>query len=239
MGIVDMRIQNINIENLKMADYNPRVTLNPEDKEFKQIAESIETFGFVEPVIVNRDMTVISGHQRINICKYLGWEVVPCHFVDVNKIQEKQLNLALNKITGKWDNDKLFDVLDSLKEDVNFSLMGAGFDEAEFKDLEAELKPNIDNSDNNNNSSNSNIDNNNVNENDYDESFSLREGEKKTPRQMAFNLSEEQAIFIEKVLSEIDYEFLKDEFKLGENKNGNKLYFIIKQWEKGPFDEKC
>ena len=63
-----MNIQKINIEELKAAEYNPRKDLQPEDEEYQKIKRSILEFGYVAPVIVNSDLTVIGGHQISSYC---------------------------------------------------------------------------------------------------------------------------------------------------------------------------
>ena len=50
---------------LKPAEYNPRKKLKPGDREYKKIKDSIEEFGFADPLVVNADMTIIGGHQRL------------------------------------------------------------------------------------------------------------------------------------------------------------------------------
>ena len=62
------------IGQLKPAAYNPRKQLKPGDKEYEKIKKSIQEFGYVEPIIVNYDMTVIGGHQRLTVLKNLGYE---------------------------------------------------------------------------------------------------------------------------------------------------------------------
>ena len=57
-----MQFQKINIDALKHAKYNPRKDLKPGDAEFEKIRNSITEFGYVEPIIVNNDMTIIGGH---------------------------------------------------------------------------------------------------------------------------------------------------------------------------------
>ena len=71
------------IGQLKPAAYNPRKQLKPGDKEYEKIKKSIEEFGYVEPIIVNYDMTVISGHQRLTVLKNLGYEEVQCVVVHI------------------------------------------------------------------------------------------------------------------------------------------------------------
>ena len=133
-----MDIQIISIDKLKPAEYNPRKDLKPEDEEYQKIKKSILEFGYVDPIIINADMTVIGGHQRLKVLKDLGYEVIECNIVDLDKNKEKALNIALNKITGDWDNDKLEDLLAELKEaDFDLSTTGFTFDEVDniLKDI--------------------------------------------------------------------------------------------------------
>ena len=64
-----MEFKSININELKPAEYNPRLDLQPGDKEFEKIRKSIEEFGYVDPVIINKDGTIIGGHQRYKVFK--------------------------------------------------------------------------------------------------------------------------------------------------------------------------
>ena len=59
-----MEIKNIRIDNLKEAGYNPR-QMNAEDLE--KLKYSVKEFGVVEPIVVNKDLTVIGGHQRLKV----------------------------------------------------------------------------------------------------------------------------------------------------------------------------
>ena len=58
---------------LKPAAYNPRKKLKPGDKEYEKIKNSITEFGFADPLVVNADMTIIGGHQRLTVAMELGW----------------------------------------------------------------------------------------------------------------------------------------------------------------------
>lgn len=127
-----MKIEKIKIEKLKPAEYNPRKDLKPEDEEYQKIKKSITEFGYVAPVIVNSNMTVIGGHQRLKILKELGYIDVECVIVDLDPNKEKSLNIALNKISGDWDNDKLEELLSELKQtDIDMDVTGFSFDEVE------------------------------------------------------------------------------------------------------------
>ena len=100
---------------LKPATYNPRKKLKPGDKEYEKIRQSIEEFGFADPLVVNADMTIIGGHQRLTVAVDMGYTEVPCAVVDVDKVREKALNIALNKITGAWDDNLLAELLQDIE----------------------------------------------------------------------------------------------------------------------------
>lgn len=133
-----MEIQKIDINKLIPATYNPRKDLKPNDEEYIKIKNSIINFGYVEPVIINKDFTVIGGHQRLKVLKELNYEKIECIVVDLDKTQEKALNIALNKISGDWDNNKLEELLAELKEtDIDLDITGFSFDEVDniLKDI--------------------------------------------------------------------------------------------------------
>lgn len=129
-----MVFQNIKISNLKEAEYNPRKDLKPEDIEWKKIQRSIEEFGYVDPVIINKDGTIIGGHQRYKVLKYMGYEEIQCVVLDIDKQKERALNIALNKITGEWDDKKLKELLQEL-ENSDYDLLTTGFDDVELDDI--------------------------------------------------------------------------------------------------------
>ena len=123
---------------LKPAEYNPRKKLKPGDKEYEKIKHSIEEFGFADPLVVNSDMTIIGGHQRLTVAVELGYTEVPCAVVDVDKVREKALNIALNKITGAWDDTLLAELLEDIKE-ADFNLGLTGFEVPEVDQLLSKL----------------------------------------------------------------------------------------------------
>ena len=101
-----MKIEEIEISKLKPATYNPRQITT---KQYNDLKKSIERFGLVDPIIVNKDNTVIGGHQRLKIIKSLGEKTIGCIVLDLNKEQERELNIRLNKNSGEFD----FDILSS------------------------------------------------------------------------------------------------------------------------------
>jgi ParB-like chromosome segregation protein Spo0J len=105
-------VREIEIEKLNAAPYNPRIELEPGMPEWEKLRVSIETFGSVEPIVWNeRTGNVVGGHQRLKVIKFLGHKTALCSVVDLSEDDEKILNIALNKIKGKWDYEKLEAVL--------------------------------------------------------------------------------------------------------------------------------
>lgn len=142
-----MNIQKIRIDKLKPATYNPRKDLKPNDPEYIKIKNSIENFGYVSPLIINNDMTVIGGHQRLKVLKELGFTEIECIVVDLDKTNEKALNIALNKIQGDWDEEKLEDLLQELKlQNFDTNLTGFDFDEVDemLKDMNGSKEDDFD-----------------------------------------------------------------------------------------------
>ena len=129
-----MEFKKLKIDSLVPAAYNPRKKLKPGDAEFEKIKNSIAEFGFVDPIIVNTDMTIIGGHQRWSVLKELGHTEVDCVIVEVDKTKEKALNIALNKITGAWNNDKLAAAIRDLQE-LDYDVGITGFDPPEIDEL--------------------------------------------------------------------------------------------------------
>ena len=135
----EMQWQTLPISQLRPAAYNPRKALKPGDKEYQKIKNSIQEFGYVEPIIVNFDMTVIGGHQRLTVLKDLGYTEAQCvvlHIEDESKV--KALNIALNKISGEWNEQLLADLLVDL-QDAQFDLDLTGFEAPEVDQLFSKL----------------------------------------------------------------------------------------------------
>lgn len=143
-----MEIESIKITDLKPAEYNPR-RIN--DDEYLKLKNSISTFGLVDPIIINlKNMHIVGGHQRYDALLDMSMEDneffkelsmirmgdVGFVFTDTDlsiedEDHEKALNLALNKISGEWDNSKLSEVIQDL-ESSGLDLELTGFDELEL-----------------------------------------------------------------------------------------------------------
>lgn len=129
-----MEFKKLLIADLKAAAYNPRKALKPGDKEYEKIKNSIVEFGYCEPVIVNDDMTIIGGHQRVTVLKDLGYTEIECIVISIDKTKEKALNIALNKITGEWNKELLADLIKDLQEN-DFDVAFTGFEPPEIEQL--------------------------------------------------------------------------------------------------------
>ena len=81
-----MKIEKIEINKLKPATYNPRQIST---KQYKDLKSSVEKFGLVDPIITNKDFTIIGGHQRYKICKELKHKEIDFVVLDLSKEEER------------------------------------------------------------------------------------------------------------------------------------------------------
>ena len=137
-----MKIRTVPISQIKPATYNPRETLEPGDPDFEKLRQSIREFGCVTPLVWNAaTANLVGGHQRLAVLLAEGATEVEVVVVDLPLEKEKALNLALNKIGGRWDERKLAQVLDELVQVPTFDVKLTGFDSPEVADLLASLVP--------------------------------------------------------------------------------------------------
>jgi DNA modification methylase len=103
--------------------------------EYEKLKRSLEEFGYVEPVIWNKTTShVVGGHQRLKVLLDMGITEVECVVVEMDTEKEKALNIALNKISGDWDKDKLALLIADL-QGADFDVSLTGFDPVEIDDL--------------------------------------------------------------------------------------------------------
>lgn len=106
------------IEVVKLADINPYYN-NPRDnsKAVQPVVESIKRYGFVKPIICDRDSVIIAGHTRYVAAYQLGLEYVPVVFSDMDEEKAKLFRIADNKLAEKseFDEDKLIEELKALE----------------------------------------------------------------------------------------------------------------------------
>ncbi len=112
-------VREIEIEKLNEAPYNPRIKLEPGMPEWEKLKRSIEEFDNIVPLVWNeRTGNLVGGHQRLAVLKSLGRTTADVSVVDLDENEEKILNIALNKIKGRWDYDKLADLIGDFDEQV-------------------------------------------------------------------------------------------------------------------------
>ena len=106
-------------------------------EQITKLRSSLREFGFVNPVIIDREFNVIAGHGRILAAKEENIEQVPCVFVDhLTEAQKKAYILADNRfaLDAGWDEDMLRVEMEAL-QGMDFDISLTGFDEAEIADL--------------------------------------------------------------------------------------------------------
>src|SRR4051794_27704186 len=108
-------------------------------KQLRQIADSIERFGFTNPVLIDSENRILAGHGRVEAAKLIGMTEVPClHFDHVSVSEKRAYVLADNKLAlnAGWDEELLALELKELGEaDLDFSLDITGFSIAEVDSL--------------------------------------------------------------------------------------------------------
>ena len=135
--------QQIQIEQLPIGELRPDLA-NPRrisDQELETLTRSIQEFGLIDPIIARReDKMVIGGHQRLLAARKLGYKTVPVVLADLTVEQAHLLNIALNKISGSFDQELLARLLKELQEIPDIDLSLSGFEDDELKKLLKSLK---------------------------------------------------------------------------------------------------
>lgn len=131
-----MRFSTIPIGRINPAPYNPRKDLQPGDREYEKLARSLDEFGCVEPLVWNeRSGNLVGGHQRFKALLAKDVQELTVSVVDLPIEREKALNIALNRISGDWDDAKLAHILDELLTLPDFDVALTGFDDNEIDRL--------------------------------------------------------------------------------------------------------
>lgn len=99
------------IKDLHEYAKNPRQLLKD---EAAHLQESLSKFGLCEPIVINRDGTIIGGHQRLRTLRKMGYKEVDVYIPDtaLTEKEVEELNIRLNKNTGSWDFDMLANAWD-------------------------------------------------------------------------------------------------------------------------------
>lgn len=111
-------------------------------EQVEKIGDSIRRLGFLSPCLIDQDMNVIAGHGRIMAAKLIGWDRVPCVFIEGLTAEERKAYiLADNRLTelGEWDMDLVQQELAALA-DADFDISITGFDtDLRFDDSMAQI----------------------------------------------------------------------------------------------------
>ncbi|MEO6351231.1 MAG: DNA modification methylase [Candidatus Limnocylindrales bacterium] len=128
-----LAIEQVATDSLRPDPANPR---RISEEELDALTRSIRVWGFVEPVVARReDALVVGGHQRLVAARRAGLSTVPVVWLDISAQQAHLLGLALNRISGSWDEQLLARLLADLKAAPEVDVSLSGFGEDEVKDL--------------------------------------------------------------------------------------------------------
>ena len=127
----ELEITHLPIGDLRPDPANPR---RISDEDLESLTRSIREFGLIDPIIARKgDRLVIGGHQRLLAARKLGIKQVPVVLVDLSEEQAHLLNLALNKISGTWDQELLARLLSDPQAVPDVDLTLSGFSEDELQ----------------------------------------------------------------------------------------------------------
>ena len=192
-----MEVRNISIKDLIPYERN---TKKHDKTQINNVAESIKQYGFVQPIVIDKDNVVVIGHCRLLAAKQLKMKEVPCVCVDdLTEEQVKALRIVDNKSNeSPWD----FDILPDELAELDFS----GFDfDFGLEDEGEDYSPD-----------------------EFSDDFTLPDGDKPEICQMTFTLHQRQKELIEYAIS-IVKDNVTETFG-NTNGNGNALYEVVKEW---------
>lgn len=192
----------MDVKNIAVKDLIPyeRNTKKHDKTQINNVAESIKQYGFVQPIVIDKDNVVVIGHCRLIAAKQLKMKEVPCVCVeDLTEEQVKALRIVDNKSNeSPWD----FDILPDQLAELDFS----GFDfDFGLEDEGEDYSPD-----------------------EFCDDFTLPDGDKPEICQMTFTLHERQKELIEYAISVVK-DNVTETFG-NTNGNGNALYEVVKQW---------
>lgn len=124
---IDWSLTEIPIRNLRNHPKNPRQIGK---EQFERLGNLVEKYGLIDKPIVNQDMTIIGGHQRVRYLKKKKHKQVKCWVPDrlLSDKEVEELMIGVNKLHGQFDYDILANLFDPI------DLLGWGFSERELLD---------------------------------------------------------------------------------------------------------
>src|SRR6267143_4030361 len=131
-------IEHVPVEQLRPYPRNPRLH---SERQLKQIARSIDTFGFNVPVLADREGNLLAGHGRVEAARRLGFREIPVIWLEhLTPEQARAFSIADNRLseTSSWDDRLLAEVFRDLASvELDFELEATGFSMGEI-DLKIE-----------------------------------------------------------------------------------------------------
>lgn len=196
-----MEIVNKRVNDLIPYTNNPRKN----EEAVKFVKASIEQFGFKVPIVIDAQGVIVAGHTRLKAAKELGMKEVPCIVADdLNEEQIRAFRVADNK-TGEmaeWDIELLNTEL--LDLEANFDMSDFGF----------EINPPT-----------------GVHPDDFDDGFTLKDGDREPFQTMSFTFSDTQADDVRRAVQEVKQTAaFKGYAGENENSNGNALWLVVAEW---------
>lgn len=123
------KIEDVALSKLKAAKYNPRTI---SDHDMANLKAAMARDGCLENIVINKDSTIISGHQRVKAAKELGWKKIPAVRIDVPKHYEKLLNIRMNRVRGEFDPGMLGSLIESIASNPKADLALSGLTDSEI-----------------------------------------------------------------------------------------------------------
>lgn len=131
-----MKVREAKLSELHPAEWNPR---RISEFQLRALKASLEAHGAVEPIVARlSDGLILGGHQRYEAALELGWKTFPTTFVEVDDDQARRLNVALNRISGEWDDLLLAQLVAEVTAEPA-ELLDMGMSEEEVADLLASI----------------------------------------------------------------------------------------------------
>jgi len=130
----------IDIVDIDLLKPNPNNARQHTDRDIENLVKSISKFGFKNPIIANKDGTILVGNGRYLACKKLGIKQVPVHYTDMSEEDAKAFAIMDNRSTelSTWNLEYLLPQLEALKLDN--MLEYTGFDNVDFDNLKYKIE---------------------------------------------------------------------------------------------------
>ena len=132
-----MKVTEIELRKIKPYENNPKIHT---ERQIKAVANSIRSFGAVQPIVVDKNMVIIIGHCRYEAARYLNMNTFPVIVADLSEDEAKALRIIDNRTNeSEWNTALLSGDLRDLVE--SFEMYNLGFSEADLLELTQDIQP--------------------------------------------------------------------------------------------------